>query len=477
MTQPIRRPRPAPWLVVGALVALAIGARLAGVVAGDPAGLEEPLLAVAPAAEMAMPVAPGDRSQPVERPVGDTLPAVAPSGELADIRADIDFWATRLEANPADIVSAVRLAEVHVAEARVTGDATAYARAEAAADAALDAQPRYGPAQAVKAGILVALHRFAEARTLATAVLERTPDDPTALGVLGDASLELGDLNTARTAYADLSTLADGSAARLRQGRLAFLSGDPRTAIDATRGATVAAHDEGLEDDSLAFPWVTLGELLRATGDEHGARSAYETALEARPGHPAANVGLARLDAFAGDLDSAIGHLDPALAAVPNPDWLALRAELLTRRGSTGDAAAADGDRATIDAIAALADDVAGVYDRGLALYLADTAIDPDRAVRLAEAELVVRPDLYGHDTLAWALFAAGRAREAQGPMTRALDAGTRDARLWMHAGLIAAANGDGEAARTYLADALALGPALDPMARERAEAALADLP
>ena len=308
-------------------------------------------------------------------------------------------------------------------------------------------------------------------------MLERTPDDPTALGVLGDASLELGDLATARTAYADLTAVADGSAARLRQGRLAFVAGDPLAAIAETRAATVAAADEGLEGDALAFPLVTLGELLRATGDESGARSAYEAALEARPGHAAALVGVARLDAFAGDLDGAITHLDEALAAVPNPDWLALRAELLTRRGGAGDAGAAEADRATIEAIASLAGDAAGVYDRGQALYLADTGIDPDRAVRLAEAELAVRPDVYGHDTLAWALFAAGRADEARAPMARALAAGTQDARLWAHAGLIAAANGDDEAARTFLTDALALGPALDPTVRERAEAALAALP
>ena len=476
--QPIRRPRsvPAPALIVGAIVALAIGARLVGVGAPDQAGLEEPLLAAPPAAE-GMPV---DAPVPgASMPAGGAGPAVivpaavVPDAELADIRADIDFWADRLEAQPGDIVAAVRLAEMRIAEARVTGDVTAYVAAGTAADAALAAQPRYAPAQAVKASILVALHQFGGARDLALAVLEGSPGDPGALGVLGDASLELGDLAGARSAYAALTAEADSSAARLRAGRLAFVTGDPVAAIAETRTAVAAAEEEGLEGSALAFTHVTLGELLRATGDESGARLSYEAALGVRPGHAGAQVGLARLDAFAGDLDAAIGRLDAALAAIPNPDWLALRADLLARRAGAGDADAAATDEATIEAIATLAGDAAGVYDRGLALHLADSGLDPARAVRLAEAELAVRPDIYGYDTLAWTLVADGRAAEAATPMAAALAAGTQDANLWYHAGVIAAATGDAEAARGYLTDALALGAALDPVARAGAETAL----
>ena len=56
---------------------------------------------------------------------------------------------------------------------------------------------------------------------------------------------------------------------------------------------------------------------------------------------------------------------------------------------------------------------------------------------------------------------------------SRALAAGTRDARLWYHAGVIAAALGRTDEARTNLERALALGPALDPAARDRAQQTL----
>ena len=63
--------------------------------------------------------------------------------ELERVRADVDFWAARLTAHPNDIVAAVKLAEADAAEARLTGDVTAYVRAEQAAGAAIVAQPGY----------------------------------------------------------------------------------------------------------------------------------------------------------------------------------------------------------------------------------------------------------------------------------------------------------------------------------------------
>lgn len=489
-----RRPRLTPLvalvgvLAIAAFAAFAIGPRLGNAMDQVPAaGLDEPALAVPPEAEGAAPVpAPSSVPAPASVPAtpgsgarpGTAIGPDAPADEALDrVRADIDFWAARLTAQPANIVAAVKLAESDVAEARLTGDVTAYLRAEAAADAALLAQPDYPAALGMRAGILVALHRFPEARDLANRILSQAPGDPTALGVLGDASLELGDLDTAGRAYGELRAVADGSTARVRAGRLAFVLGDTAGAVAATRSAVDAAVDEGLEDDALAFYQVTLGEMLIATGDAAGARDAFTAALEARPGLPAGLVGIAKLDAFAGELDMAIAGLDGAIAAIPLPDSLARRADLLALRDGPGDAALAATDRATIEAVARLAGDAAYVYDRGLSLYLADHELDPDRAVRLATDELAIRGDVYGYDALAWALLNAGRASDAAAPMASALAGGTHDARLWYHAGLIAAANGDAAGARRDLEAALALGPALDPVARERAAAALGVLP
>jgi tetratricopeptide (TPR) repeat protein len=469
-----RRPTLVPLLAVAGAVAFAVATQLAATVpptspAGapaDPAGLDEPLLDAPLAAT----------GEDADLCVAATCPAVDPAAELARVRDDVTFWADRLQADPADIVAAVKLADASALEGRVTGDVAAYTRALAAADAALDRQPAYVPAQASKATVLVSLHRFPEARDLARTILARDPANTTALGVLGDASLELGDLAGAGAAYQSLRLAGASAASLVRDGRLAFVRGDTAGAVAADQAAVAAAGSEGLEGDQLAFFSVTLGETLVATGDPHAARAAFEDALAARPDLPAALAGLAKLDAFGGDLDAAITDLSTAVAAVPTPDWLARRADLYELRGAAGDAAAAAADRATVEAIAQLAGEAGSVYDRGLSLWLSDRGQEPERAVRLARDELAVRPDVYGYDTLAWALVNAGDAAAADAPMRAALAAGTRDARLWYHAGVIAAELGRTDEARAYLQDALALGPALEPAARARATATLGSL-
>jgi tetratricopeptide (TPR) repeat protein len=450
-----RRTSLAPLAVLVAAVAIAVGTQLVAALPHDAdLGLVDPLL---------------------DGPAG-AITTVDPVAELEATRADVTFWAARVAGHPADIVAALKLAESDLLEARLTGDVTAYVRAEAAVAGALRAQPSYAPARSMRSTILVSLHRFGDARDLARSVLAGNPADPAALGALGDASLELGDLSTAASAYQVLGLAADAAASQVRTGRLAFVRGDTAGALVAGRAAVESAISEGLAGTTLGFYRVTLGEMLLATGDGPGARAAYEAALAARTDLPAALVGLAKLDAFDGNLDGAIARLDTAIAAIPLPDSLARRGDLYALRNGPGDAARAAADYRTVEAIARLAGDAAYVYDRGLSLYLSDHGLDPVRAVRLARDELATRKDVHGYDALAWALLNAGRAADADAPMRAALDAGTTDAKLWYHAGLSAAANRRTEEARGYLTQALALGPALDPMARQRATTALAGL-
>jgi len=408
---------------------------------------------------------------------GDAPAAVDPAEELAAIQSDVTFWADRVARDPRDTTGAVKLAESSIQLARTTGDVTNYLRAEAATTMALAASPGYAPAVGLRATVLVALHRFPEARDIATGVLDGDPDDAVALGVLADASLELGDLATARRAIDHLSVVSGGAAADIRRARIAFIEGDVATAIPAARDAVDAALEEGAVGSGLAFYDTTLGDLLAATGDGAGAITAYQAGLAVRPDWPAALAGLGRQAFAANDLDGAIADFDRAIATVPQPEWLARRGDLLAIRGGEGDAKRSADDLATVEAIAGLAGDAANVYDRTLVLFLADHGQDPARAVRMAESELRVRKDVYGYDAYAWALLAAGRTADAQTAIDQALAFGTRDAKILYHAGMIALAAGRPADAKTDLTAALALDPGFDPLGVTRARAALADLP
>ena len=146
-------------------------------------------------------------------------------------------------------------------------------------------------------------------------------------------------------------------------------------------------------------------------------------------------------------------------AIVPAPDTLALLGEAYAQLGQTDKAKA---QFALVEKIGDLSEAQGALYDRQRAMYYADHELKPAKAIALARAELEIRHDIYAYDTLAWTLFKAGQLDEAAANMEKALRWGTRDASLWFHAGMIAAARGRQAEASAHLQKALEINPQFD---------------
>ena len=444
-------------------------------------------LAVAAASQLIAASRPQAVSRPEAAEIAPLIPDVgsldaggdvgnSSAADVARIRSDIDFWSARFKAHPLDFVSATQWGVNEIALARTTGDLGAYLRAEAAFDAALGTFADNPAALGYKGGVLISLHRFTDARDLARGILAKHPNDPVALATLGDASLELGDLDAARLAFQRADGLAHGSATLVRLAHLAFVEGNTSAAVAQARAAVDLADQEAAGDERAAWYRYQLGDLLLGTGDAAGARVAMDAAVAADPGSYLAHWGRSRVLAEAGDLDGAIAEATKAIAVVPQPEFLARRADLYALRGHAGDGDRAARDRQLVEAEARLAGEASNVYDRTLVIYLANHGIETDRAVSLAQAEIKIRKDVYGYDALAWALLAAGRPSEAHDAIEHALAVGTRDARIYYHAGMIAAALGDRDGARSQLEEALAIDPGFDPLQATRAQQTLESL-
>jgi tetratricopeptide (TPR) repeat protein len=424
---------------------------------------------------------PGGPVDAVEGPVVADLDigggeTTATPDDTTRINANIAFWSKKLTGHPTDFLAAEQLGESQIELARATGDLSAYVAAGQSLDTALGLYPEMPAALAFKGVVLVSLHRFDEARRLAGAVLAGHPDDPTALATLGDASLELGDLDAATHAYDRLATTSPSAAASVRLGHLAFIRGDTAKAIKDARAAAIQAVDDEAVGERVGFYFYQLADTLIATGDRAGAERAYGDAITHDPRSFLAHAGLGRALAADGKLEAAIKEMSAAIAIVPQPDTLARRADLYALRNAPGDGARAEQDRRTVLAIAQLATAAGSVYDRTLALYLANHGQETARAVDLAAKELEIRKDAYGYDALAWALLADGRAPEADASIQKALAVGTKDAKILYHAGMIALALGDNVRARAQLTAALGLDPSFDALQAERARQALAGL-
>lgn len=400
---------------------------------------------------------------PTEPPIPDTL---APAEQVA-------FWSARLKPGTRDYLTLTTLAGAYLAQARETGDAAAYARAEESLRRALALNPRYEPANALLGSVLIGQHAFTEALSRAETALAANPDAPQALAAAGDAHLELGHYVEAEAAYERLLDLAPGGPVYSRLSRLAWLNGRPDEAIDWMRRAADETVALDLGGEGLAWYRFQLGELYFNRGDLRRAARWYGEAEQALPGYYLAAAGLGKVEAARGDLDAAIVRYEALVDRLPQPGFVAMLGDL---HALNGNMTAAQQQYDTVAFIQQLDAAQRVLHDRAVAVFFANHNTNLDTALAYAESELAARQDIYAYDTLAWVLHRLGRFDEARTASDRALQLGTPDAQLHYHAGLIAAAQGDAERATTYLRRALELNPYFDLLQAEEARAALSAL-
>jgi tetratricopeptide (TPR) repeat protein len=128
----------------------------------------------------------------------------------------------------------------------------------------------------------------------------------------------------------------------------------------------------------------------------------------------------------------------------------------------------------TVEYIGKLAKINQQIYNRQLANFYSDHNLHLDEALKLATGELEFRKDVFGFDAAAWAYYKNGMLNQAQDAIDQALRLGTRDAKLYYHAGMIARAQGRTADARRLLSEALTVNPYFDllqaPIARATLE-------
>jgi tetratricopeptide (TPR) repeat protein len=154
----------------------------------------------------------------------------------------------------------------------------------------------------------------------------------------------------------------------------------------------------------------------------------------------------------AGDYEAAISFYGKAQERVPLPGTAIALGDLYTRQGRLNEAKRQEDFVEVIERAGAPG---SVSYSRQLALFWADHDTRLDEAVAIMRRERAARSDIYTCDALAWCLFKKGELREAAAAISEAMKLGTRDARIFYHAGSIHKALGDRANARRYLKLAL----------------------
>ena len=386
------------------------------------------------------------------------------------IQRNLQFWAGQTKTDEKDPLSRAQLAHWYLESYRETGDNADITRAEQAALASLKLRPSDG-ALLQLSRVWLNQHRFKEALQAAQHAAVVNPDGTR---LVADIQYELGDYVSAEKNAHRAPPQGDDPAFYALLSRFSELKGDSKSQLELLTKATQQA-DASLDAGAQSISWFheRLGRAYFMNGQLDEAARQYRRALEVFPRDYRSMVALARLEAARNHPRAALEWGEKAAAIVPAPDTLALLGDAYLALGQTEKARA---QFALVDKIGALSVAQGVLYDRQRAMYYADHDLKPAVAVELARGELKVRHDIYAYDTLAWTLFKAGQKDEAAVNMQKALQWGTRDASLWFHKGMIAAARGQKNEARRDLELALQINPQFHATQPQVARAALKKL-
>ena len=382
-------------------------------------------------------------------------PGVAPAQETA-VDHSIALYRALARRNPFDAKAYVRLGDAYIQKTRETGDVSYLGLAEKALGKSLELAPANGATARHLAHVFAARHEFPEAVAQAAKAVQLAPDDAGAHGVLGDAYLELGMYERAGEAYDTMMRLSADLASYGRSSGLKNARGDARGAIDDLRRAVAWGEANRQPRESLAWAQAQLGAEHFAIGEIEAAEAQHLAALRTFPDYHRALAGLAQVRVAQGRGDEGVELYRKALAITPLPEYAVALGDLYTKIGR---AAEARKQYQLVEYIGRLNALNKTLYNRELAYFYADHDVELETALELARREVALRQDIYAHDLLAWALHKAGRSREALAPMNDALRLGTRDAKLFFHAGMIHHALGHHARAREYLTRARSINP------------------
>jgi len=365
---------------------------------------------------------------------------------------------------PVEGPSIERLGWLFIGKARGEFDDVWYERALQCADCLDSRQPGGHEAALLRGHVFHSLHRFKDGEPLARRLtVERGLSHDFAL--LGDLLMEQGKLGEAVSAYQTMADLKPDPHGFARIAHVRWLKGDLAGALEMMRDA--ARSGSGRDAESSAWMHARLAVYEFQSGHDNAAWRACDAALGFQSYYPPALLVRGRMLLAEGQVAEAIEPLRRAASRQRLPEYQWALAEAWRASGNVEQARQVESELAT----KGLTGD-----PRTLALYLATRRENVDLAVTLATHELRQRTDVHTHDALAWALAASDRWEEASKESALALAEGTPDARLLLHAGVIALRRGQMAEARLQLAQAGKIQQMLLPSERERLEMATRQL-
>jgi len=344
-----------------------------------------------------------------------------------------------LKDNPVNFKSRLELAELYMAEARITGEHPYYYPAALKMiNFILNHDPKdrniLFSALSLKASVQLSLHQFAEGLESARLAVAINPYNSAIYGALVDANVELGNYEEAIKMADKMVEIRPDLRSYSRISYLREINGDIKGAIEAMDMA-VKAGFPGYE--STAWARFTLGRIYETYGNPDYAEMQYQIALMERPDYPFALEGLAGIEMKKGNMKKAEELLIKAAGIIPEISFHTGLARLYQKMGRNVEA---QSEIATI--LRMMEEDETSGHKVGLEkarIYL-ELVGDPDKALLLALREYKVRPkNIDVNLVIGKALIAKGKYKEAGKYLVAASSTKSKNPELMMNKGIVEA--------------------------------------
>ncbi|MDH3442720.1 MAG: tetratricopeptide repeat protein, partial [Deltaproteobacteria bacterium] len=241
-----------------------------------------------------------------------------------------------------------------------------------------------------------------------------------------------------------------------RLAGLKSVRGDTAGAIADLERAIAIGKAEKQPAESIAWAEWQLGSDYFAVGELEKAEMYFKRSVKTYPNYYRALAGLAQVCAAQNRLDQAIDLYEKAIAILPMPEYAAALGDVYLK---IGEPRKAKQQYDLVEYIGKLSKLNQALYNRELAYFYADHDINLEKGLELAARELDYRKDVYAYDLLAWSLYKNGEVEGAREAIDKALKLGTKDAKIFYHAGMIYNRLGNERKALEFLKGALAINP------------------
>lgn len=358
--------------------------------------------------------------------------------EFLKIKEKFNKLSFEAEIEKTKIESLIKLSEIYIYEARVTGEHPYYYNAalvtlnETLKDSSKMTPDQHFTALFYKSTVQLSQHKFNDALATGKQALALNNTNSGIYGVLVDANVEIGNYEEAVKNCDKMISIRPDLRSYSRISYLREIYGDMKGSIKSMEQAIEAGAPYS---EYKCWTIVTMGKMLENHNQLDSAMAYYQFSAKERANYPFGIAGMASVEGKLGNYKKADSLYTIALNAVPEISFIIDQAKLYQKQGKN------DQVKRLIPKIESMfQEDIESGHNVNMeyAFFLLDFKKDSKRALELGLKEYKLRPNnIDVNRLLAFAYYANGDLKNAEKHVGIAMKTKKQDGDLYCIAGLI----------------------------------------